>query len=154
MRAYFSLLLVFFLSSCSSFEPVFNNNSDGDSLPLISVSGDENYSYIFKKSLERELFGISDRLKFYKIKVSLEDNKKSSIFTQTEVLKEQKKITAHVLITDSKGIEHSTTVDSSYNYEISDLMPMSSVFSEKNISEKMTQELARSVSSWVIAITR
>jgi hypothetical protein len=124
-----------------------------DSCVNISVAGDERDSHFLRKKIEKRLQICAKRIQNYKISIDLKEKKQIGAYTSSNIVKEQKTLYAEVTILDSRTSKTvgSTCIDSVVNYEVNDTAPLQSIFSEKAISSAMIEELAGSISAFILS---
>lgn len=152
-------LAILLITGCSNVSPLIDNGDTETNnyckLSNIKINSDPYYEYKIKSSISKILSPYKKKLSRYKIKIDIKEESGTEAYTEKEVVKEQKRIIAHIKISDSKHNEiFSNKVDSFASYEVNDSAPFASISSEKQATDSMLIDLSNNISMVILSFLK
>lgn len=147
------LIAVIFISGCSSTKPLLGEDSveSGHILKTIKIKADPYYEYRIRNIIENSLKSYLCDVSRYNINIEIKKSKSAVAYSQSAVLKEQKRIAAKIEIYDiSYNKLFEKTLDSFSTYEVSDDFPYSGIASQRSTTRFMLEDLGNSISLSIV----
>lgn len=131
------------MCSCTNTHPLlFNNGESYNNFSQIKIKAPSpQIEYSLRRKINNGLR--TNDLGKYNIKINIEEEADVAAFSGKEVIKEQKRLVASVIILDRNYNEiYKTKTDAFSTYEINDNAPLASLSSEEHITNLLIQNLA------------
>jgi hypothetical protein len=139
------------LCSCTNTSPLFlNSGEERDNFSHIKIKAPSpQIEYSLRRHLSNKLSRYN--LGKYKIKIIIEEESDVAAFSEREVVKEQKRLIACLVILDKNYNEICRTKTDSYStYEVNDNVPLASMESEESTTNLLAQNLAEELERLII----
>ena len=147
-------LIASVLIGCSDTTPLLGDNVGAcqcNSLDSIKIKADAYYEHVLRSRLSKILATYYDKLRNYKITVTLKEENDTAVYSDREVIKEQKRLIAHIEICD-KNLKTvlEKVLDSFSTYEIKDEIPFASISSQKQVTNLLLNDISSNIGLVII----
>lgn len=141
-------------AGCTNVRPLVDSSyssSEFESLDsVIVVTGDPAISYKIKNMMKKKLHGVSKKLQQYKIYVQISEEGDVSAYSEKEVVKEYKRLSAQLRIVKENETIAQTKLDAASQYEVNDNLPYASLSSKNVTTDLLIENIANETSNFVL----
>jgi hypothetical protein len=149
------LVIILLITGCSSTRLLLRSpvsHTSNKNIP-IKFKAEPYYEYKLRDIIERYLNACSINMQNYNISIEVKETESQIAFSEKDILKEQKRISAKVEIYDREYNEISSTLlDSSSTYEVNDNYPYAGISSKKASTESVLLDLGNNIALYIASV--